>query len=165
VIRSATADDAGAIARIYNYYILNTVVTFEEQAVTADEIAARIAKVALAQLPYQVLVQDARVVGYAYAGRWHERSAYRYSVETTVYVDHDYIGKGLGAMLYKDLLERLKERGIHTAIGGIALPNPGSIALHQALGFRKAAHYAEVGFKFNAWVAVEYWQLFLGALA
>jgi phosphinothricin acetyltransferase len=164
VIRSATADDAGTIAGIYNYYILNTVVTFEEQAVTADEIAGRIVKVALAQLPYQVLVHDGRVVAYAYAGKWHERSAYRYSVETTVYVDHDCIGKGLGATLYKDLLQRLKERGVHTAIGGIALPNPGSIALHQALGFSKAAHYAEVGFKFNAWVAVEYWQLFLRAL-
>ena len=100
----------------------------------------------------------AQVVGYAYAGRWHDRSAYRYSVETTIYLDADHLGKSIGSGLYAALLQQLKERGMHVAIGGIALPNPGSVALHEKLGFRKVAHYGEVGFKFNRWIDVGYWQ-------
>ncbi|MGH2360722.1 MAG: GNAT family N-acetyltransferase, partial [bacterium] len=152
VIRSATEDDSESIARIYNHYILNTVITFEEQAVSAKEIAGRIARILSASLPYLVVVQDDRVIGYAYATNWHDRSAYRFSVETAVYLDSGFVGKRLGSTLYQRLLERLKERGLHVAMGGIALPNPGSVALHEKLGFRKVAHFNEVGFKFNKWI-------------
>ncbi len=158
MIRAATQDDANAIARIYNHYILNTVITFEEDAVTPTEMSGRIAKVQAASLPYLVEERDGQVIGYAYAGRWHERSAYRYSVETTIYLDADHVGKRIGGTLYAVLLAQLKERGLHIAIGGIALPNAGSVALHEKLGFRKVAHYREVGFKFNRWIDVEYWQ-------
>ena len=158
MIRSATQEDAGAIAGIYNHYILNSVITFEEEVVSPTEMAGRIGKVRTASLPYLVEERDDRVIGYAYAGRWHDRSAYRYSVETTIYLDADYLGKNIGSGLYAALLQQLKERGMHVAIGGIALPNPGSVALHEKLGFRKVAHYAEVGFKFNQWIDVGYWQ-------
>lgn len=158
MIRAATQDDANAIARIYNHYILNTVITFEEDAVTPTETAGRIAKVQSASLPYLVEERDEKVIGYAYAGRWHDRSAYRYSVETTIYLDSGHVGKHIGSGLYSALLQQLEERGMHVAIGGIALPNPGSVALHEKLGFRKVAHYAEVGFKFNRWIDVGYWQ-------
>ena len=158
MIRSATHDDAESIARIYNHYILNTVITFEEDAVTPTEMAGRIGKVQGASLPYLVDERDGRVIGYAYAARWHDRSAYRYSVETTIYLDTGFVGKHIGSGLYTALLERLKASGKHVAIGGIALPNAGSVALHEKLGFEKVAHYREVGFKFNRWVDVGYWQ-------
>jgi phosphinothricin acetyltransferase len=158
VIRSATEADAASIAAIYNHYIRNTVVTFEEQAVSADEMAGRIRKVASHSLPYLVAVHDDRVIGYAYAGRWHERSAYRHSVETTVYLDANHVGRRVGTRLYSTLLEQLQARRLHVAIGGIALPNPGSVALHEKLGFEKVAHYREVGFKLDRWIDVGYWQ-------
>jgi phosphinothricin acetyltransferase len=158
VIRSATEDDADAIAEIYNHYILDTVVTFEEQALSAGEMSRRIDKVSSDSLPYLVAVRDDAVVGYAYAARWHERSAYRYSVETTIYLESRHVGKGIGSRLYSVLLDQLEGRGLHVAMGGIALPNPGSVALHEKLGFRKVAHYREVGFKFGQWIDVGYWQ-------
>jgi phosphinothricin acetyltransferase len=158
VIRPATKEDSAAIARIYNHYILDTVVTFEEQVVPAREIAGRIERVLAASLPYLVTLKDDRVVGYAYAGRWHERSAYRFSVETTIYLDAAHLGTGLGSPLYRALLERLREKQLRVAIGGIALPNPGSVALHEKLGFEKVAHFEEVGFKFGRWIDVGYWQ-------
>lgn len=158
MIRSATRNDADAIARIYNHYILNSVITFEEDALLPTEMAGRIGKVQALSLPYLVEERDGQVVGYAYATRWHDRSAYRYSVETTIYLDADHLGKNIGSGLYAALLQQLKERGMHVAIGGIALPNPGSVALHEKLGFRKVAHYGEVGFKFNRWIDVGYWQ-------
>jgi L-amino acid N-acyltransferase YncA len=158
VIRSATEYDSDSIARIYNHYILNTVVTFEEQPVSSKEISGRLDSVLASSLPYLVVVEDGLVIGYAYATQWHSRSAYRYSVETTVYLDSNYTGRRVGRDLYQVLLENLEARGLHAAIGGIALPNPGSVALHEKLGFEKAAHYKEVGFKFGRWIDVEYWQ-------
>ena len=158
MIRPATQTDSIAIARIYNHYIRNTAITFEEEPVASSEIAGRIGKVLSTPLPYLVAAPGDQVVGYAYASRWHERSAYRFSVETTIYLDPEHLGDGLGTRLYTVLLDQLKDRGLHSAIGGIALPNPASIALHESLGFRKVAHYREVGFKFDRWIDVGYWQ-------
>lgn len=158
VIRSATESDSEAIADIYNHYILNTVVTFEEQPVSSSEVARRIDKVTSASLPYLVAVRDELVVGYAYAGKWHERSAYRYSAETTIYLESHHVGNKIGSDLYSALLDHLEGSGLHVALGGIALPNPRSVALHEKLGFRKVAHYGEVGFKFGKWIDVGYWQ-------
>jgi phosphinothricin acetyltransferase len=158
VIRSATEEDSHAIATIYNHYVLNTSVTFEEQAVSSTEVSSRISNVLGDSLPYLVAVEDDLVVGYAYAAKWQERSAYRYSAETTIYLQSRYVGKKLGGKLYSVLLAHLAERGMHVAIGGIALPNARSVALHEKLGFRKVAHYKEVGFKFNSWIDVGYWQ-------
>jgi L-amino acid N-acyltransferase YncA len=161
VIRSATEDDSDSIADIYNHYILNTVVTFEEQAVLPTEVSCRINKVLEDSLPYLVAVQNGLVVGYAYAAKWHERSAYRYSAETTIYLESRHVGRKIGSNLYSVLLDRLKGKGLHVAMGGIALPNAGSVALHEKLGFKKVAHYKEVGFKFNNWIDVGYWQRLL----
>ncbi len=158
MIRPATQDDSDAIARIYDHYVRNTVISFEEEPVSPADIAGRIGKVLSMSLPYLVAAPGDQVVGYAYASRWHERSAYRFSVETTIYLDPNRIGGGLGTRLYTTLLDQLKEQGLRMAIGGIALPNPASIALHESLGFRKVAHYEEVGFKFDRWIDVGYWQ-------
>ncbi|HEX2898662.1 MAG TPA: GNAT family N-acetyltransferase, partial [Bacteroidia bacterium] len=133
VYRDATAADAAAIAGIYNYYVLETVITFEEEAVSADEMAARIAEVT-GKFPWIVYTEAGRVLGYAYASAWKSRCAYRNSVETTVYLHADAIGKGVGYALYQQLLSRLRDQGIHTAIGGIALPNAASVGLHEKCG-------------------------------
>jgi L-amino acid N-acyltransferase YncA len=157
-IRTATAEDGAALASIYNHYISNTIVTFEEAALSAADMSARVAEISAAQLPWLVAQSSAGVCGFAYASRWKGRCAYRYSVESTVYLDPAAVGRGLGTALYSRLLDRLEELGCHAVIGGIALPNAASIALHEKLGMRKVAHFAEVGFKFGHWVDVGYWQ-------
>lgn len=161
MIRPVAISDAEAIASIYNHYILNTVITFEEQAVSAIEIAERIKAVESASLPWLVSESSNEVVGYAYASKWHGRSAYRYSTEITVYLDPAAIGQGLGAALYADLFPILRKKQIHAVIGVIALPNEVSIALHEKFDLTKVAHFKEVGFKFNQWVDVGYWQAIL----
>jgi phosphinothricin acetyltransferase len=160
-IRAATRSDAPAIAAIYNHYVAETVVTFEEQTVTADELALRLDKVQTAALPWLVAEEQGQLLGYAYAGPWHVRSAYRFSAEISVYLDHRQQGRGLGSRLYAELLPLLKARGLHVVIGGIALPNAASVALHERLGMRKVAHFEQVGFKFDRWIDVGYWQLTL----
>jgi phosphinothricin acetyltransferase len=161
VIRQAIAADAGDIAHIYNHYVRETIVTFEEQPVSIVEMAKRLADTAADSLPWLIAEQDGAITGYARASKWKPRSAYRFSVETTIYLAPDCLGKGVGTTLYQFLVNELKKLGLHAAIGGIALPNAGSVALHEKLGFRKVAHFAEVGFKFDRWIDVAYWQLML----
>jgi L-amino acid N-acyltransferase YncA len=161
VIRQAVATDAEAVSRIYNHYILNTAITFEEQPVLPSEMAERIAEVTSASLPWLVAEQDGSILGYAGASKWKGRSAYRFSVETTIYLAPDCFGRGIGTSLYQLLLKQLRNQGLHVAIGGIALPNAASLALHEKLGFHKVAQFAEVGFKFGKWIDVGYWQLTL----
>ena len=159
LIRPVLIGDTAAIARIYNHYILNSVVTFEEQAVSCVEISARIKIVQDAPLPWLVIERDAQVVGYAYATKWIGRSAYRYSAECTVYLDHEVVGSGLGSALYRALFEILRSQRMHIVIAGIVLPNQSSVALHEKFGFTKCAHFKEIGFKFNQWLDVGYWQM------
>jgi L-amino acid N-acyltransferase YncA len=161
VIRQANSADAEDIAHIYNHYVRETIVTFEEQAVSIAEMAKRLADTVANSLPWLVAEQDGTIVGYARASKWKPRSAYRFSVETTIYLAPDCLGQGVGTSLYQFLIDDLKKLGLHTAIGGIALPNAGSVALHEKLGFRKVAHFDEVGFKFGKWIDVAYWQLSL----
>ena len=157
-IRPATVDDAEAVTRIYNHYIRDTVVTFEEDAVSIQEMADRLGKTTASSLPWFVAEQNGSALGYAYASTWNGRCAYRFSAEVTVYLSPGEEGKGLGSKLYETLFARLKDKGIHTVIGGIALPNPASIALHEKFGMTKVAHFKEVGFKFGQWIDVGYWQ-------
>lgn len=158
-IRHATPDDAAAICAIYNPYIATTTISFEEQPVTAQDMAQRIADVQAAGLPWLAALDGERLLGYAYATRWRARPAYRTSVESTVYLDREQGGRGLGRLLYRALLDDLRTRGVHMVIGGIAQPNERSVALHEKMGFRKAAHFSEVGRKFGRWVDVGYWEL------
>src|SRR4029450_10891594 len=111
--------------------------------------------------PCLVAESGAGVVGYAYATKWKARSAYRFSVETTVYLAAGLGRRGLGSRLYEELFRVLKEKGVHAAIGGIALPNDASVALHEKFGMRKVAHFEQVGFKFGKWVDVAYWERIL----
>jgi phosphinothricin acetyltransferase len=158
-IRAAGPGDACALARIYNYYVANTVVTFEEQPLTPETMAARVAEVQSVPLPWLVAELSGEIVGYACATRWKMRSAYRHSVETTIYLEHGRAGAGIGMLLYGTLVAQLKEQGHHAIIGGTALPNEASVALHRKLGFQHVGTFREVGFKQNRWVDVAYWQV------
>ena len=160
-IRNAAREDVAAVAAIYNLYIANTCITFETDAVSAEEMRARILEAADASLPWLVATDDNAVVGYAYASKWKGRCAYRHSAESTVYLAPASTGKGVGRQLYAALIDRLRDRGIHTVIGGIALPNEASIRLHERLGFEKVAQFKQVGFKQDRWIDVGYWQLLL----
>jgi phosphinothricin acetyltransferase len=157
MIRNVELRDAEAICNIYNYYVENTAVTFEEVPVTSDEMRTRIKKV-LQTNNWIVYEIEGKVVGYAYATEWRTRSAYRFSVECTVYLDKNYRSKNIGTQLYIDLIELLKKKGRHTIIAVITLPNNKSIAVHEKLGFRKVAHFEEVGYKFDKWIDVGFWQ-------
>jgi L-amino acid N-acyltransferase YncA len=158
LIRDATAADGPDLAAIYNPYIADTVVTFEYDLVTGDEMARRVLRVQSAPLPWLAAVRDGRVVGYAYATSWRARAAYRHCVEVTIYLRPDAIGGGLGKTLYGALIDRLRDQGLHVLLGCIALPNEPSVALHEKLGFEKVAHFPEVGSKFDRWVDVGFWQ-------
>ena len=160
MIREVKKQDARAIADIYNYYITDTIVTFEEEVVQGGEMSNRIENIS-SKFPWIVYEKDGAVVGYAYANHWKSRCAYRYSVETTVYLKHGEEGKGIGSLLYQELISRAKDMGCHVLIGGISLPNAGSIALHEKFGFEKIALFKEVGFKFDKWIDVGYWELIL----
>ena len=157
MIRNAKPEDAQAICDIYNYYVLNTIVTFEEDIVLADDMAERIRK---NQEKYIWLVyeQEGEIIGYAYAGEWKSRCSYRFSVESSVYLKHGFSGRGIGSKLYDALFKELKKTNTHAVIGGISLPNEGSIALHEKFGFEKIAQFKEVGFKFDKWIDVGYWE-------
>lgn len=157
-LRVATPDDAAAIVAIYNHYVLNTSISFEEQAVSAPEMAQRITDILSAGLPWLVLEEGGAVLGYAYATKWRVRHAYRFSVESSVYLAPEAGGQGHGSALYAALLERLTASGFHLVIGGIALPNPASIALHEKMGYEKVAQFREVGYKYGQWLDVGYWQ-------
>ena len=158
MIRPATIADADPVAGIYNHYVKETTVTFEEEAVPSPEIAHRIQAVQSASLPWLIAERDAETVGYAYAAKWHARAAYRFSVEITVYVDACHTGHGVGSRLYDRLFPILKARGIHAVMACIALPNESSVTLHEKFGLSKVAHFNEVGFKFGRWIDVAYWQ-------
>lgn len=160
MIRAATSSDAPAIAAIYNWYIAQSVCTFEEEQLSDEQIGQRIAS-ADADKPWIVLEEEGAVLGYAYASIWKARAAYDRSREVTVYLRRDATGSGRGRQLYQHLIDELRNKPIHSLIASIALPNASSVALHESLGFTKAGQFSEVGFKFGKFVDVGYWQLIL----
>ena len=163
MIRPAGTQDAAALAAIYNHYIVKTIVTFEETAISAEDMKLRLGEVAAAKLPWLVAEEGGKVTGYAYASKWKGRCAYRYSVESSVYLAPDAVSRGWGTKLYTALFAALRETSIHAVIGGISLPNAASVALHEKFGMKKVAHFSEVGYKFKQWIDVGYWQTTLPA--
>ena len=159
-IRAVTAADAARITEIYNYYVRTTVVTFEEVPVHVTEMTRRIAETT-ATYPWLITETDGTAAGYANASSWKRRSAYRFAAESTVYLAPEFCGRGFGRPLYQALLAEMRGRGLHCAIGGIALPNPASIALHEKLGFAPIGSFREVGWKFGRRIDVGYWELLL----
>ena len=158
MIRQAKISDAPQIASIYNYYVINTIITFEMTPVIASVMIDIISKVTKSY-PWLVYEEKGRILGNAYATEWKPRGAFKHTVESTIYLGIDQSGKGIGSKLYSELISQLKLLNIHIIIGGIGQPNEASLALHEKLGFQKVAHFKEIGFKFDKWVDVAYWQL------
>jgi L-amino acid N-acyltransferase YncA len=157
-IRMAREADAAAIRAIYGPFCTATSVSFELEPPSEDEIASRVRAVT-AGYPWLVLDDDGAVAGYAYAGRHSERAAYGWSVDATVYVAPSHLRRGVARALYTTLFELLRQQGFFKAHAVIALPNPGSIALHEAMGFASVGVYRGVGYKLGAWRDVAHYQL------
>jgi phosphinothricin acetyltransferase len=160
MIRKATLNDAKELAAIYNYYVENTVVTFETEPVAAKEMLERILKVSCSY-PFLVYEEAGSVAGYACASRWKKREAYRHTVESTIYVRRSEQSKGFGVSLMQALIDELRERSVHAVIACITHPNPQSAGFHRKLGFRPVSRFREVGYKFNQWIDVCDWELLL----
>lgn len=157
-IRLATRDDAAAIADIYAPYCTNSSITFEIEPVTANAMAERITKLG-EKFPWLVAEENGSVIGYAYSAPHHERAAYRWSSNVSVYVDDRFHRRGIGRTLYESLFKVMRLQGFVNAIGGITLPNPPSVALHESLGFQLVGVYRQIGYKLGAWRDVGWWQL------
>ena len=158
IIRTATPDDAEAIAAIYAPIVSDTSISFELEPPTADGMRSRVVST-LKLLPWLVSEDvSGAVSGYVYASRHRERAAYQWSVDVTAYVRADCRGQGIGKALYALLFEELVALGYCQAFAGIALPNDASVALHESAGFRPVGVYRCVGYKHGAWRDVGWWQ-------
>jgi L-amino acid N-acyltransferase YncA len=157
VIRVGEARDASAIAEIYRPVVLDTAISFELEPPDADEMRSRMEQT-LRTHPWLVHERNGRVAGYAYASVLRTRPAYRWSTETSVYVEPTQHGQGIGRSLYVALLAVLARQGFIAVFGGITLPNPASVRLHEALGFRPVGTFPHVGFKLGAWHDVGFWR-------
>ena len=163
MIREAREEDADRISEIYNYYVTNTAVTFEEDPVDAADVVERMRKAQASGYSWLVAVENEDVVGYAYSSRWRERSAYRNTAEVSVYLAPAATSRGWGTRLYQALFATLHRKGTHVVIAGVTLPNSESVAIHEKFGMKKVAHFSEVGLKFGKWLDVGYWQVKLDA--
>ena len=160
-VRLATSDDAPGVHAIYAPVVRDTSISFEAEPPTVAEVALRIG-VTAPRFPWLVADDDGVVAGYAYAGPHRDRTAYQWSAEVSVYVAPSHQRRGLGRTLYDALFDVLRAQGFATALAGITLPNVPSVALHEALGFRRIATYPAVGFKNGAWHDTAWWTLRLG---
>ena len=160
MIRVAEPRDAAAVAGIYRPYVETTAITFEETAPTAGEIAAKIAKVG-SEFPFLVLEEGGEVLGYAYATRYRERAAYRWSLEDSVYLRRDCFGRGMGSALLGALVGVLRELGYVKVYAVMTSPNPASVALHAGFGFTALASFPDTAFKLGAWQAIDWMELTL----
>ncbi|MFI1745849.1 GNAT family N-acetyltransferase [Thalassobellus sediminis] len=158
MIRKVHIDDAQELLNIYNYYVLNTVITFDLEVSKLNSFTKKIIDIK-AEFPFIVYQEAGEILGYAYGSKFRARPAYNYTVETTVYVKHGAHGKQIGTKLYKELLKLLKQSHFHIALGVLTIPNEPSIKLHEKFGFNQVAHLKEAGLKFGKWHDIGFWQL------
>jgi phosphinothricin acetyltransferase len=165
-VRLASSEtDAARVAEIYRPAVAGSFISFEEVAPDAAEMRGRMEKV-LERLPWLVAEDESGlVVGYAYASPHRERAAYRWSVDISVYVDPAWQRRGIGRLLYHELLERLRGQGYLNVYAGVTLPNPGSVALHEAIGMKRIGVYERVGFKIGEWRDVAWFGMRLAETA
>jgi L-amino acid N-acyltransferase YncA len=162
-IRPATPEDAAAIAAIYQPYVERGTISFELEAPDAAVMRQRMATSG-GLYPWLVATgEDDAVLGYAYAAAFRDRPAYRYTIETTVYLEMGTQGRGHGRQLYDALIDTVRAQGFTHALGVIALPNDHSIRLHESVGFKRAGFFREAGYKDGRWIDVGYWQVELNA--
>lgn len=157
-LRAATPADAAALAGIYAPFVTASAVSFETEPPDAEAMRTRI-EAGGDLYPWIVAeADDESLLGYAYAAAFRARPAYRFAVETSIYLRPDAAGRGLGRLLYGPLIATLEAQGFTQAIAAITLPNPASVALHERLGFAPAGAYRQVGWKLGAWRDVGLWQ-------
>lgn len=157
MIRPAKPEDAEAIASIYNHYVATTVITFDESPQPITKFAQNI----IDGNPYFVLEENGKIIGFTYAVQWRPKNAYRFIYESTIYLMPGITRKGLGTLLYDTLIDECRRRGLHSLIACIAVPHDMSVNFHEKKGFSKVGYVKEAGFKFNRWVDIGFWQLFL----
>ncbi len=158
MIRQVRIEDAQQLVDIYNYYVINSIVTLDLIPFSKEDFEAKIKDIA-SLFPFIVYEEHNEIVGFAYANTFRTKPAYKNTVELTVYIKFSELGKQLGKKLYSELLLQVKNKNFHVVIGGLTLPNDASIKLHENFGFEKVAHFKEVGFKFGKWHDVGFWQL------
>lgn len=160
MIRPVTKADAIEICDIYNHYIDNTVISFEYERVSIETMQQRIENT-ISKYPWFVYEEQGVIIAYAYANLWKEREAYKHVLETTVYASHKMTTKGVGTKLYQALFDWIENQSttpIKSLMGVIALPNDASVAFHKKTGFVEAGYFKEVGYKFDQWVDVAFYQ-------
>ena len=157
MIRPVNLNDIQSITDIYNHYIEHTAFTFDEKPLSLKEMERKVLAFSK-DFPWLVYEHKNTVLGYAYACEWKSKSAYKPTVETTIYLTPGESGKGIGSKLYQTLIDQLEHMQVHALLAGIAHP---SVAFHEKLGFEKVGQLKEVGFKFNQWIDVGYWELIL----
>tara|TARA_B100000989_G_scaffold236746_1_gene183647 strand:- start:162 stop:641 length:480 start_codon:yes stop_codon:yes gene_type:complete len=157
MIRKANSKDAKAIASIYNYYISNTTISFEEKPVNENIVIQRINS--NEKNKWWIYESADELLGYAYSTKWKPRSAYRYTVESSIYLKPNNFRNGIGTALYIKLLESLKKEGFRRVLAGISLPNDSSVLFHENFGFKKVGQLEAVGYKFKKWIDIGYWEL------
>ena len=157
--RVAKAGDAAACAAIYAPYVTDTAITFELEPPDEAEMRRRISQ----SFGWLVAEHDGAIVGYAYAGPYKERPAYRWASEVSVYLHLEHRGRGLGRELYADLFARLADQGFRMLVAGVTLPNPASLKLHQNMGFQPVGTWQRIGWKLDAWHDVHWMQMPIGS--
>jgi L-amino acid N-acyltransferase YncA len=163
LLRAVQISDISAITRIYAHHVLNTVASFEERPPTEAQMTERMLKIVKHGLPYLVLEEAVgSIIGYAYAGAYNVRAAYRYCVEDSIYLHPDAIGKGHGKTLLGALIAACEARGLRQMLAVISGPPGASHFLHERLGFEHRGHVQSIGYKFGAWHDVRYMQRALG---
>ena len=161
MIRTVKFQDARAIANIYDEYIKHSVISFETEPLSLQEMQSRIVEIS-AHYPYYVYEQqDGEILGYCYAHVWKERDAYKHTLETTVYLSPEHKGEGIGTSLMQRLIGECCRQGYHALIACITEGNEASILMHSKLGFKQVSHFEKVGFKFGRWLGVVDYELLL----
>lgn len=150
-IRMAVPGDAGRIYAIYEPYILNTTVTFEYDRIPLEKFEERMRTV-MKKFPWLVYEADGEILGYAYASEFHERAAFAWDCELSIYLKENTRGRGIGTALYTELLEILKKQGYYQVYALISVPNPDSMAFHEKFGFTLDGVHKKTGYKFNRWI-------------
>lgn len=158
MVRPFKISDTQQLLEIYNYYVLNSTATFDDVPLSFEMFSDKITRINTGY-PCIVFEENNKILGYAYGSKFRPKPAYNKTVESTVYVKYDVFGKQIGTKLYKELLDLLKKEQYHTVLGVLTLPNDASVKLHEKFGFTKVADLKQVGFKFDEWQDVGFWQL------
>ncbi|GIU82770.1 MAG: N-acetyltransferase family protein [Acidobacteria bacterium] len=156
-IDPSSDSDIKQITEIYNYYIENTPQTFETDPISTDQMRKRVLEI-VENYPYLVAEEDNEILGYAYATRFRLDQEFAYSASVAIYVKAGVTHKGIGTQLYMTLFDELSSTDFHTIVAAISLPNEVGVRFHEKLGFKKVAHFYQIGYKLGRWVDVGYWQ-------